>query len=163
MRPAPIPAKHEVDVFVGPCLAFIGWFWRLVALMGAPRRSKRLKRFAARAERYVAFIVFLWAAARVPPPPPRPRHPYNIPPGFRRGRRNFRRFLRHARIAARGAGFAQRMDRLVSVLADPEPYVARYAAVLARGVKPGALIVAAPPAWDWADAPAPAVAFADSS
>jgi len=163
MKHPALPTKHEIDAFVAPCFALIGWLFQLIVCIGAPHRSKRLKRAIAYAERAVQHLVFLWAFARMGPITPRTRRPLNAPTGFRRAKRDRRLCFRYARIALRGGSFFQRVARLISVLANPERYIARFVALMMRGLRATALIAAAPPASAFASAAAPPPSFTDSS
>ena len=157
------PAQHEIDAFVAPCFALIGWLFQLMLRLGAPRRSKRLRRAVEWAERCVQHLIFLQAFARLPLPALKTRHPLNTPLGFRRARRDRHLIFRYARVALREASFTQRIGRLIAVLANPERYIARFVALMTRGLRPGALIAVAPPAWSFASAAAPPPSFTDSS
>jgi hypothetical protein len=85
--------------------------------------------------------------------------------GFRRTvfKRNRRLLMKHARICERARSFRDRVQRLLDVLADPAPYIARFIARLRRGLCAWRLTPIAPPAFACADLTAPDAAFADSS
>jgi hypothetical protein len=129
----------------------------------AERRHRVLARFVRRIERFVEHIVFLRAVRAFGPPPQRRHAPRSTPPGFRRVQRRLSLFWKIARIRApRGAGLADRLGRLLAVLADPGRYIARFLKQLCKGLRHSRLIPYAPPAQTLADALRPN-AFADSS
>lgn len=160
------PPRHsEIDVFAASCFELIAWLMRVATLLGAPKRSRRFARWVTKAEWVVEIILFLRAGADTGPiliqrragPPP------SAPPGFRRGKVSMRLPLRVARVRARGADPLTRLARLVTVMAQPARYIARFAALFAQSPRPRAFIIVAPPAWRWRDAQARPPAFADSS
>lgn len=164
MRPQdPPPTRTDLDRWTAACFALLAWLAGVIARIGAPRKSKTLRRAVARAERFVAMLLFLRAAARVPPPSARARRPANAAPGFRRTRRDSRLFFRYARIARPRAGLPARLQRLAAVLAAPARAIARFEMLLARGLRAGALVALAPAPAVWRCAPRPAPAFPDSS
>ncbi|MCL4713271.1 MAG: hypothetical protein KJZ75_08120 [Hyphomonadaceae bacterium] len=140
------------------------WLCRLaaaIARLGAPRRSRTLKRIVRRRERLAEFYIFLLALNRVRPRPRRTR--VRAGPGFRRVEADMRLMVKGARIRLRNASLRARVLRLIDVLMNPEPYIARFAARLRRGLTRFRLIAAAPAAVALVSAPALAPAAADSS
>jgi hypothetical protein len=97
----------------------------------------------------------LKAVDRAGPPPQRRHAPRSTPPGFRRVQRRLSVFWKIARIRApRGASLADRLARLLAVLARPGRYIARFLKELCKGLRLSRLIPLAPPAQTLAvDAP----------
>jgi hypothetical protein len=123
------------------------WLVGVIARLGAPKRSRLLHRIIGLCERNTEAMVFDIAAARAPPPQRRTRRLRAAPAGFRLKRIKGNRFFNHARVRLRAeAGFAARVRRLIAVLADPEPCVARATRLLLVGCKQTRIIATAPPA-----------------
>ena len=157
----PPTPTDELQAFYACAVLWLCWLGAVIARLGAPRRSRTLKRFVRRRERLAEFYVFLLALNRVRPRARRTR--LRAGPGFRRVEGDMRLMMKGARIRLRGAGLGARVRRLIDVLANPEPYIARFAAKLRRGLTRFRLIAAAPAAVALVSAPAPAPAAADSS
>jgi hypothetical protein len=164
----PIITKESAEAYFAPALDWLGWLLALIARLGAPFRSRRLTRLVAQWEHGVEAMIFLRAVARLGfLGGRRPRaFPLSAPGGFRRARVNPRRRLlfKRARIRLRRAGPYQRVLRLIAVLANPEPYVARFVARLRnRGLRRSAIMLVAPPAWALACGDPPAPMLCDDS
>jgi hypothetical protein len=156
--------KDLIEAFAASAVA---WAVRLLGAVLHPRAERRhgvLTRFVRRIERFVEHIIFLKAVDRAGPPPQRRHAPRSTPPGFRRVQRRLSLFWKIARIRApRGASLADRLARLLAVLARPGRYIARFLKELCKGLRLSRLIPLAPPEQTLAaDAPR-ATAFADSS
>jgi hypothetical protein len=147
----------------------IAWLVRLLGVTlhpNAPRRRRLLTCFVRRIERCVEHIIFLKAVHAFGPPPRRRRtRPLSAPPGFRRVGRRLSLFWKIARIRAdRRATLIDRVARLLSVLANPAPYIARFTRELCKGLRPTRLVASAPPAHAPAGAGTPFVTpFEDTS
>src|SRR5688572_16482607 len=146
----------------------IAWAVRLLGVLvdpSAPRRRRRLTAFVRKLERFVEVTLFLEAVhAYGPTPKRRTTTPRSTPPGFRRVGKRLTLFWKIARIRAdRRASLIDRVARLLSVLAHPAPYIARFIKHLCKGLRRTRLVPGAPPAAALtADAPC-ATAFTDSS
>jgi hypothetical protein len=166
MKPAqPLITQDKLDAFIAFGLSWLVWLLAVILKLGAPRRSRLLRRFVEKLERYVEVVVFLMAVRAIALKRRRPRlMPVNAPPGFRRLYARRRRLLfKHARICDRRLSLHQRVFRLIAALANPAPYIARFAARLRRRLRLDAIIPFAPPAHACADLAQPPCAFADSS
>lgn len=165
MKPAaPIVPKHKIDAFVAFGLDWLGWLLAMVLKLGAPRRSRTLRRLVQKAERYVDSIVFIMAIARLNPRPRRlARHPISAPIGFRRITTSRRLLLKHARIRDRRLSLHARVLRLLSALAHPERYIARLVRRCRRGICATRVILCAPPAPRFSPQAPSSVAYADST
>ena len=88
------------------------------------------------------------AVRNIVPLPPSAKRLYlrhSAPPGFRRRSKTSRLLFKHARVRLRGGGILQRLTRLITALAYPERYVARFSKLLSAGSLRGArLIMIAP-------------------
>ncbi len=165
MKPARTPlTKDRIEAFAASAVA---WVVRLLGAVLHPRaefRRRRLAAFVRRAERFVEFIVFLKATDRAGPPPKRRTAPCSVPPGFRRVSRRPTLFRKIARIRApRGAGFVERLVRLLEAIGNPERYIARFLKQLWKGLRFSRLVPRTPPAVALAAAIAAPVACADTS
>jgi hypothetical protein len=141
--------QPNVEAYAASALDWLGWIMNVIASFAAPHRSRRLVRFVQLCERGVEAIIFLMAVARLAPPPqPRAVLPANAPAGFRRTPVKDRRRLlfKHARIRLVGASLYQRVLRLISALANPAPYIARFMARLRKRLRATTIILTAPPA-----------------
>jgi hypothetical protein len=143
---APLTPRHRVEAFTASALFWLAWLAAVIAALGAPRRSRLLKRFVKRLERAAECIIFLHATRCVRRPPRRGRRPAAAAPGFRHSRSSFRLFMKSARVRARGAGLRERIDRILAALANPTPYIARFVKRLRRGLCGAHFVAAAPPA-----------------
>ena len=147
----------------------IAWAVRLLGVLvdpSAPRRRRRLTRFVRVLERFVEHILFLEAVhAFGPPPQRRARRPASTPAGFRRTGKRLTLFWKIARIRApRGASLIDRVAQLLSALAHPAPYVARFTKELCKGLRSTRLVPTAPPAYALAGAGTPCITpFEDTS
>src|SRR5262245_12028869 len=128
------------------------WLGRLLAILFSPRAAghkRRLARLVATAERWVEQIILVMAGRRLRVIPGKRRRTNGwvfAVPGFRVVRGDNRLFFKSARIRLRGGDFAQRIQRLIDVLANPAPYIARFAKRLARGLTFRRLVATAPSA-----------------
>ena len=140
------------------------WLIGVIARLGAPRRSRLLHRVIRLCERNTEAVVFEMAAERAPPLQQRPHRPRAAPAGFRHKRIKGYRFFNYARVRLKTeAGFAARVRRLIAVLADPEPCIARCLKLLTIGRKQTRLVATAPPADPIRAAAFLPTVFADSS
>lgn len=153
-----------IEAFTASAWGWLMWLARVIAALGAPRRSRRLNLFLSRLEREVECILFLRAVHRFGPMPRTRRFPRAAPPGFRRQRSlRMALFFRNAGVRARKASFARRVAALAAALANPEPHIAYFFARLARGLRGARLVPVAPHAAALAAAAPPAAPIADSS
>jgi hypothetical protein len=165
-RTRPSLSQARLEAYAASAVA---WLVRLLGVLidpSAPRRRRRLLDFVRRGERWVECIIFLQAVRAFGPPPQRRRAPPRAaPPGFRRKRRTPQRVWKLARIRAdRRASLVDRIAQLLTALANPAPYRARFTAQLCKGLRLSALVPYAPPPLSLAAAaPCAPVAFADSS
>ena len=146
----------------------IAWAVRLLGVLvdpSAPRRRRRLTAFVRRLERFVEYILFLEAVhAYGPLPKRRTATPRSAPPGFRRAGKRLTLFWKIARIRAdRRVSLIDRVARLISVLAHPTPYIARFTKHLCKGLRRTRLVACAPGAVAFTANAPHAVAYADSS
>lgn len=141
---APRTPKQRIEAFTASALLWLAWLAAVIASLGAPRRSRLLKRLLKRLERAAECIIFLHATQRLRRPPRR-RAP-EAPCGFRRRRSGLRLFMKSARVRARGAGLRQRIDRIIAALENPAPYIARFVKRLRRGLCGFTFVAAAPSA-----------------
>jgi len=165
MQQRPPPLTNDlIEAFAASAVA---WLVRLLGVVldpNAERRRRRLIAFVRRVEHRVECIIFLKALHAFGPRPRQRRIPRPAPTGFRCKRRRLRLFCKVARIRAhRTAGFAARIGQLLSALAHPARYVARFMKHLRRGLRGSGLVPSAPPASALRCAPASAAACADSS
>jgi hypothetical protein len=163
----PDPTQAELQALDASILRLLVWLVGVIARLGAPRRSKLLHRIVRLCERNTEAVVFDMAAARWAPPAffrRAGRRKASAPPGFRVKRIKGYGFFNHARVRLGAeAGFAARVLRLIDVLADPEPCLARALKVIAVGRTRTRLVAAAPPADPMRTPAFAATAFADSS
>jgi hypothetical protein len=157
--------KHLLQAFAAHAIA---WAVRLLGVLfdpSAPRRQRRLVRFVRVLERFVEYILFLEAVHAFGPLPKRRARPLSAPPGFRRVGRRLTLFWKIARIrAARRASLIDRVARLLSVLADPAPYIARFTKHLCKGLRLTRLVASAPTALAFASVnDASPVTYTDTS
>jgi hypothetical protein len=165
MKPAsPILSKTETDAFAAFGLDCLGWLLSIILKLGAPKRSRRLRRWIEKLERFVEHTIFLLAVQRLALPQRRhrPAPPRSIPAGFRCALRRPRFLFKLGRIRARRKSLHQRVLRLISALARPEPYIARFLARLRR-LTTSTLVAAAPPAHACASVAAPCTCPIDDS
>jgi hypothetical protein len=156
--------KCQIDEFAASALLWLAWLAGVIFLIGAPRRSRRLRRMVKRCERWVECIILLHALERHGMRP----HFHGVGRaaariGFRRQCGAKRLFMRSARIRARNGCLPERVQRLLDALADPEPPIARFLKRLAHGLHAARLIVVAPPAWALGDDAPLALNGADTS
>ncbi|MEJ0061501.1 MAG: hypothetical protein WDM79_18925 [Terricaulis sp.] len=125
----------------------------LIELFGGqvPGALKRFLRLRVNdCERGVEAIIFLMAMARIalPARTRRAQSPAASPPGWRRARTagNTRRLTRGAVQGAHTGSLTARIERLLSILANPERAIARMIARIRRGLAQGRLVLVAPPA-----------------
>ena len=103
------------------------------------------------------------------PTRPRPSPPLSAPAGFRRQRARRGMLHRHTGGALSGlhaGSLRQRAARLKQILDNPEPYITRIVAHLARFIgrfRATSLVAVAPPPAGFASAAAQALAHADTS
>jgi hypothetical protein len=163
-QPQPGLPKPETDAFLASGIAWLGWFLAIILKLGAPRRSRTLRRWIEKLERFVEHVIFLMAVQRLAPLPRpyRQAPPRHIPAGFRRATRSWRFVFKLARIRARRKSWPQRVERLISALANPERYIARFLKRL-RTPRLFSLVAAAPPAHACARLATCEPALADSS
>jgi hypothetical protein len=154
-----------VDAFAASALLWLAWLAAVCLKLGAPQRSRTLRRHVCALERAVEAIVLLMATLRLRPPPQRRRHPRSAPAGFHRRpfKRNCRLLMKHARICDRRLSLLQRVERLIEALADPERFIARFIARLRRGLIGSRLLIVAPAAARCAGLACPAVEAIDDS
>lgn len=165
--PPPLITKAKLDAFVALAFDWLGWLLVIVLKLGAPTRSRTLRRLVEGLERHVERVIFLMAIHRLKRRrrSPTPRRPLSIAPGFRRIAAAARRRLlfKHAGVCDRRLSLHARVLRLISALANPERYIARFARRCRRGLCFSWIAVCAPPALTLsADAPCE-FAFADST
>ena len=141
---APRTPKQRIDAFSASALLWLAWLAAVIASLGAPRRSRLLKRFVKRLERAGECTIFLHATQRLRRPPRR-RAP-EAAPGFRRRRSGLRLFMKSARVRARHASLRERIDPIIAALENAAPYVARFIKRLRRGLCGFHFVAAAPPA-----------------
>jgi hypothetical protein len=155
--------QHVLAAHRARACAWVLWLLRVVLALGAPARSRRLKRYVKALERYIERIVFLTAVRSFGHLPQRKQRTQSASPrGFRRVRSTGRLLLRSARICAKGA-LRQRIERLCEVCADPRRFVLRFLKRLMRGLCTRRLLAVAPPSIALAGADAARPALADSS
>jgi hypothetical protein len=157
--------EEKIAAYRAAAFSFLMWLLSVIFALGAPRRSRRLKRFLTRCERRVEMILFLVAHRRAGPVRrPRTLRPGSVPPGFRRAQPTPRLLFKTARIRARGQSLRQRALRLLHVMAAPERFVARFLKRILKGLCPRRFVAAAPPALAFVALASPTPpAFADSS
>ena len=156
--------QKETQALDAWILRVLVWLIGVIARLGAPKRSKLLHRIIRLCERNTEAVVFEAAAERAPPLQQRPYRPRAAPAGFRVKRIKGYRFFNHARVRLRAeAGFAARVRRLIAVLADPEPCIARCLKLLVIGCKQTRLIATAPPTDRIQAAPPAVIVSVDSS
>lgn len=157
--------EERIAAYSAAAFSCLMWLLSVIFALGAPRRSRRLKRFLTRCERRVEMILFLMAHRRAGPVRrPRTLRPGSVPPGFRRAQPTPRLIFRAARIRARGQSLRQRALRLLEVMAAPERFVARFLKRILKGLCLRRFVAAAPPPRELAARAMPATpAFADSS
>ena len=142
-------SPDRLEAIGASAVLWLAWLAGVIFSLGAPRKSRRLRRFVKRCERWVECITYLRARLRFGSAP----HFHHAPraaaaPGFRRQGGSKRLFMRCARIRApRGASLRERVTRLLEALAYPEPYMARLLKRLAHGLHGARLVVCAPPAY----------------
>src|SRR5262245_40936069 len=106
------------------------WLGRLLAILFSPRAAlhkRRLARLVRAAESWVEQIILIMAGRRLRLVPGRRRRTSGwvfAIPGFRVARGDNRLFFKSARIRLRKGSFTQRIQRLITVLANPAPYIA---------------------------------------
>jgi hypothetical protein len=161
----PILPNSSTEALAASALDWLGWLMGVILGFAAPRRSRKLVRLVQTWERYVEVTIFLMALERLRPPPRTRALPINAAPGFRRAavKRRRRLLFKHARIVDRRKPLYERVLRLVSALARPQPYIARFAARLRRRLRATVIIATAPPAHACASLAAPPISYADSS
>jgi hypothetical protein len=164
-QPEPLISKAKTDAFTAFALSWLVWLLAAILKLGAPRKSRTLRRWVETLERFVEHTIFLMAAQRFRPRIRQRRLPLNAPHGFQRAyvKRRRRLFFKHARICDRRRSLRQRVLRLISALASPEPYIARFLARLRRRLRAFTIVAATPPAHRCASIATPEVAFSDSS
>jgi len=157
----PHTPDDRLQAFYARAVLWLCWLASVIVALGAPRRSRRLIRLVRYFEREVECIAFLTAVNRAG----RDRRSYakRAPHGFRRVRGTMRLFFKGAGVRLRGASLRARVLRLIEVLRDLEPYIARFVAKLRQGLRLFHLIATAPAAVAVLSAPTPAIAAADSS
>jgi hypothetical protein len=166
MKPSPpLISKAQTDAFAASGLAWLGWLLAVILKLGAPRKSRTLRRFVEKLERFVEHTIFLMAVQRLALPRRRrrPTPPCSIAAGFRRAMRRPRSLFKLGRIRARGKSLHKRVLRLISALANPAPYVERFLRRLRRGPSAFTIIAAAPPAVACASLAPPELRFLDDS
>lgn len=162
-----LPTPETIEAYAASALDWLGWLMGVMLRLGAPRASRRLTRAVELLERAVESILFLKAVHRVGPPlaPRAPARPLAAAAGFRRRyfTRRRRLLFKRARLKLRRAGLYQRVLRAVAALARPEPYIARYAARLRRGLSATRITAVAPPPHACVSLAAPAIVAIDDS
>jgi hypothetical protein len=160
----PLITAQRLEAYTASALRGLTWLLGVVFTIGSHARGRRVRSLITLAERVVESILFLEAVLRYGPPPRRRGYPRPTPTGFRRCA-NYRLALlfKRAGVRARRASALTRVLRLFEVLARPERYIAFFLKRVLRGLRPGALAPAAPPAFACADLAARDAAFADSS
>lgn len=151
------------------------WLLRLAAALielfdGALPAPLKLaaRRMVRAAERDLEILLYLMAARLMSVPvraPTQPRRPRSVRAGFglRLARGMPLRSVTHG-VFQRTGTLAQRIQRMMRVLADPTRAIARILKRVARGLIGARLVTVAPPALSFASGmPAPRAAFADSS
>ncbi len=158
----PIPQQRLESYHAFGTLCVL-WFARMIALLPA-RQNRGIHIWIRKLERLVEMFVFLAATRRVSYVSPR-NQAYvrrSAPHGFRRMRKRNRLFFKLARVRARG-DLNTRIAQLLNVLADPEPYIARFVKRLVRGVRGSRLFAVGPRAELIGVAPSRAVTAANTS
>ncbi|MBC7769425.1 MAG: hypothetical protein H7124_11620, partial [Phycisphaerales bacterium] len=121
MKPhQPLIRQPEIAAFTATLSAWLMWLVSVALLLGAPQRSRLLRRFVARYERWTERVVFLIAAGQVRAPSHRrTQRPMFAPQGFRRTPGVVLHTFKHARVRLRGGALRDRLLRLADVLAAP--------------------------------------------
>ena len=159
------PTPTEPTTLEAACASTRAWLVRLVALIVdvlqyvSPTLLAREIRFLARlAERHAAELIFMRAGQRVRFGAPRASHAHfhAAPSGFRlaRTRGSYGRRFTHGLVSRRGT-IEERLERVLTLLADGERAVRRALARLLRGLTPCSLVATAPPALVLASAALP--------
>lgn len=163
-RARPIITKAKLDNFVALGLDWLGWLLAIMLKLGAPRRSRTMRRFVEKLERHVEAVIFLMAMPRLKPRGPASRRPLNVSPGFRAiATAHHRLLFKRAGVRARRPDLQVRVLRLISALANPERHIARIVRRCQRGFCASWLTACAPPALTLAADALRALAFADST
>jgi hypothetical protein len=167
MTQTPLPplTRDLVEAFMASATL---WLARLMGVLFNPRavhRTRMLARLVQFGERWVECVLFVAAGQRlgVLRGPRRITMRLSDRPGFRLSCGDNRLLWKSARLRLRGASLIARVERLFAALSNPGRHIAHYMKRLARGLCFRRLIACAPPAVALAGAPAPQVAFADSS
>jgi hypothetical protein len=136
------PTKERIEAFAASLVV-----WLLALARDVIAHPFDLRRVMKRAERAVECVLFLMAARNAVPPPASAQRVYlrrSAPPGFRRRSKTSRLLFKHARVRLRTGGILQRLARLISALATPQRYVARFSKLLGTGLRGSRLIAISP-------------------
>lgn len=137
------PTKERIEAFAASLVV-----WLLARARDFTAHPFDLRRVIKRGERAVECVLFLMAARNAVPLPPSARRlylRYSAPAGFRRRSKISRLLFKHARVRLRGGDILQRLTRLITALAYPERYIARFSKLLSAGALRGPrLIMIAP-------------------
>jgi len=155
------PTKERIEAFAASLVV-----WLLALARDFIAHPFDLRRVMKRAEHAVECVLFLMAVRNVVPPPPSARRAYlrrGAPPGFRRNSKMSRLLFKHARIRLRDGSVLERLARLISALANPERYVARFSKLLGGGLRGSRLIMISPRASAVTSQPSQPACILDSS
>jgi len=137
------PTQERIEAFAASLVV-----WLIALARDFIAHPFDLRRVMKRAERAVECVLFLMAVRNIVPPPPSAKRTYlrrSAPSGFRRRANTSRLLFKYARVRLRSGGILQRLARLISALAYPEHYIARFSKLLSTGSLRGPrLIMIAP-------------------